>query len=323
MKQFLILSIDVEPDCTPSWTYSNPLSFTGVSVGIKQRLQPLFDKYEIVPTYLVNNVVLENEESVAVFKTLSGRCELGTHLHPEFIEPQKQFHEYAGRKGEANCCFYPPELEFAKIDEITRLFVRKFDFAPRSFRAGRFSAGLNTISSLRKLGYLVDTSVTPNVRWDDRTREKPVDFRHAPGQPYWISESSMVESGENQSLLEAPVTIIREKLSLVQAMKYTIRNKRLPYKRSRALWLRPVFSGIRNLEKIMESTYQQNAEAGIVVYNMMFHNVEVMPGLSPYSKTETDCQQYLGTLEWLFNYCKQKNILSISLSELHEKYNGK
>src|SRR5689334_6783695 len=105
MKRYLAISIDVEPDCTKSWQYSTPLSFSGVNKGIKEILHPLFQTTNVPPTYLINNVVLENEFSVDILKELKGSFELGTHLHPEFIEPDKRFSDYSGKSGRANCCF--------------------------------------------------------------------------------------------------------------------------------------------------------------------------------------------------------------------------
>ncbi|RYG29351.1 MAG: hypothetical protein EOO01_38345, partial [Chitinophagaceae bacterium] len=214
MNKYVVITIDVEPDCSPNWTYSNPLTFKGVQEGIGKILQPLFNKYSFTPTYLINNVVLEDGGSINAFKNLDGNFELGTHLHPEFIEPQKTEFNYAGKKGEANCCFYPPDIEFEKIKNITALFERQFGYSPTSFRAGRFSAGSNTIDSLKKLNYKVDTSVTPNVRWDDRTREKAVDFRGAPAQPYRIESANLKEERSTAQLLEVPLSIILSKLSL-------------------------------------------------------------------------------------------------------------
>lgn len=319
MKKFLVISIDVEPDCTSNWTYSSPLTFKGVELGIANKLQPLFNKYNITPTYLVNNVVLDDKASVDVFRGLSGSFELGTHLHPEFIEPQKEFHDYAGKKGEANCCFYEPEIEFEKIRNITNLFRSQFGYSPTSFRAGRFSAGSNTVRSLIELNYKVDTSVTPNVRWDDRTRPYPVDFRRAPQQPYRIGSHSMIEEDPKSKLLEVPVTITRKKLTIPGYLKYIRENKRMPYKFSKPLWLRPVFSSREDFRDVIEGVTRKYSSGNVVVYNMMFHNVEVMPGLSPYTKTEEECTLYLQSLEWLFKYCHDHHIESIALSDLYEK----
>jgi hypothetical protein len=319
MNKYLVITIDVEPDCSPSWKYSNPLSFNGVHEGIANRLQPLFNKYNITPTYLINNVVLEDAASCKTFSNLNGFFELGTHLHPEFIAPEKKFDDYRGKKGEANCCFYEPEIEFAKIENITRLFTGQFGIAPLSFRAGRFSAGLNTIKSLKKLSYKVDTSVTPNVIWNDRTRERPVDFRAASNQPYWIGDSSMVTGVNEHDLLEVPVSITRKKLSFSQIIKYILKNKQLPYRGSKAAWLRPVFSKYDQFINIIGDINEKQI-GDTVVYNMMFHNVEIIPGLSPYSSTEEDARAYMGLLELFFQYCNANNIQSVRLSALYDIY---
>lgn len=323
MNRYLVITIDVEPDCSPDWKYSNPLTFNGVYEGIKSRLQPLFNKYHITPTYLINNVVLEDRPSIDTFKHLDGKFELGTHLHPEFIEPQKSEFDYAGKKGVANSCFYDPEIESAKIKSITELFKQQFNFQPTSFRAGRFSAGPNTLKSLLNLGYKVDTSVTPNFRWDDRTREKPVDFRTAPVLPYRVDLNNITEPDHEGRLLEVPVSIILEKLSFIESLKYIKNKKRFPYKGSKPVWLRPKFSTNDQFKMIVEKISSEFNDSENIVFNMMFHNVEVMPGLSPYSLTESDCKKYMESLEMFFIYCNQNNIQSVDLSSLYEVYRNK
>lgn len=323
MNKYVVITIDVEPDCSPNWRYSDPLTFEGVHEGIGKILQPLFNKYSFTPTYLINNVVLEDEGSIHTFKQLQGNFELGTHLHPEFMEPQKTEFDYAGKKGVANCCFYAPEIEFEKIRNITTLFERQFGYAPSSFRAGRFSAGPNTIKSLTRLNYKVDTSVTPNVRWDDKSREKAVDFRGASLQPYRIEGANLKKERSDANLLEVPLTITLEKLSFSAYLKYILKNKRIPYKRSSPIWLRPKFSDTDQFKKIVDEVIHQNSGCEAVVLNMMFHNVEVMPGLSPYSTTAEDCAEYLQSLEWFLNYCNEQNIQSVGLSSLYDVYKKK
>lgn len=319
MKKFLVITIDVEPDCSSTWHYSDPLTFRGVTEGITQRLQPLFNKYNIVPTYLINNVVLENAESIQAFKSLQGRYELGTHLHPEFIEPGKQVHNYAGKKGEANCCFYPPDIEFEKIKSITDLFERQFGYKPTAFRAGRYSAGSNTISSLAKLGYLVDTSVTPHICWDDATREKPVDFTNAPEQPYFMDEASIVRENKNGPILQAPISIALKKRNPAKELIVSGGGLLHPVRKHKPLWLRPYYSPVEDMIFIYEqytATYQNR---DCIVYNMMFHNVEVLPGLSPYTHTEEESKVYLSQLEKFFIFCRQNNVSGIGISDLiHE-----
>jgi hypothetical protein len=304
VEVYFVISIDVEPDCTPSWHYSSPLTFTGVDRGICAVLQPLFNRFGVKPTYLINNVVLEDNYSVQLFKSLTGSFELGTHLHPEFIEPQKQFSDYAGKKGEANCCFYAPKVEFQKLKNITELFKQKFNHQPTSFRAGRFSAGINTMNALRDLNYCVDTSVTPHVIWSDKTRERPVDYTKAFEKPYWIRRGSYLEETTSErSLLEVPVTIdLRRKWFLKHNTK----------------WLRPVYSSSKDFKKIIDNYVRRYKNNKVVVLNMMFHNVEVLPGISPYVQNESQSEQYLRQIQFFISYASAMGGKSVGLSDLFQ-----
>lgn len=318
MKRYLTITIDVEPDSSKNWKYSDPLNFRGVHEGIGERLHPLFEKYGVVPTYLINNVVLEDESSTNFFKQLNGRFELGTHLHPEFIEPEKKFDNYAGKSGRANCCFYPPQIEAAKIASITSLFQKNFGYNPVSFRAGRFSAGANTIRSLASLGYKVDTSVTPHICWDDSTREKAVDFTKALEQPYFINEHSIVKEDANGKILQVPVTIGLVKRNTAKEFLSSAAGFRHRFRNYKPMWLRPYYSSASQMKKIVELFSEKYAENGQVVFNMMFHNVEVMPGLNPYTSSENECENYLDQLKAFFSYCNENLIEGCRLSEIYD-----
>jgi hypothetical protein len=305
---YLIVTIDVEPDCTPTWHYSNPLQFKGV-----------FDKYNITPTYLINNVVLENDEAVAVFKSLGEKAELGTHLHPEFIEPNIEFENYAGKKGEANCCFYEPQIERQKLINITQLFKRQFGYNPQCFRAGRYSAGKNTIAVLGELNYKVDTSVTPGICWDDKTREQPVNYSSCSTQPYWVDPTSFPAASGKSKILEVPITITNKPVYTLRKLARFIKTGST---RSFLIhnWLRPHFSSLSKLKEVVTNV-EKNFEANNdVILNMMFHNVEVMPGLSPYCITAKDAKEYLAALEGFLLFCKSKGIKSAKLSSVYDKF---
>ena len=317
MKKILVATIDVEPDCTPTWQYSNPLSFEGVYHGVVNTLQPIFNKYSFIPTYLINNVVLEDERSVATLRSLGGEFELGTHLHPEFIEPNKEHSDYAGKKGIANCCNYPPETENEKIKSITNLFNQCFGYRPTSFRAGRFSAGANTIDSLATHGYLVDTSVTPHICWNDKTREIPVDFTSAPEQPYLVKKLTITSEDTTGRILEVPVSINLVKRNPIKELITSVAGIRHPFRSSHPRWLRPFYSTATEMIELVESIERKYAGREVVVFNLMFHNVEVMAGLSPYTKTVRDVDAYLQELEGFLNYCSNKNIQASRLSDLY------
>ena len=320
MKKYLVITVDVEPDCSSTWHYSDPLRFNGVSEGIAQILQPLFIKYDITPTYLINNVVLEDDSSVKTFLHLQGKYELGTHLHPEFIEPQKKYADYAGKKGVANCCFYPPHIESEKIKNITTLFENRFGYKPVAFRAGRYSAGSNTISSLARLGYLADTSITPHLCWNDISREKPVDFTNAPEQPYFMEEEDITKENTEGRILQVPISIALKKRPVLKEFIVSGGGLLHALRKQKPVWLRPYYSSADEMIELARqylATYQHREN---VVLNMMFHNVEVLPGLSPYTKSEAKCREYLEQLKIFFSFCNQENFTSVGLGDLHGIY---
>jgi hypothetical protein len=320
MKLYVAISIDVEPDCSSDWTYSDPLTFIGVTKGIGEILHPLFEKYNMAPTYLLNNVVIEDRSSVECLKNLQGNFELGTHLHPEFIEPEKQFHDYAGKSARANCCFYAPAVEKEKLKNISQLFENAFGYKPTSFRAGRFSAGLNTIATLKELGYKVDTSVSPHVKWGGPTRQKPVDYTKAPEQPYFMKEDSMIEKGEKGGLLQVPVTIGMMKRNFLRSILSAIRKLNPRPKFYKRVWLRPSFSSVSEMKQLVQSYMKRYSNCDTLVLNIMFHNVEVLPGLSPYAITQEECNKYLAKLHEFFAFCNENNIEGITLSDIYEVY---
>jgi hypothetical protein len=189
-----------------------------------------------------------------------------------------------------------------------------------SFRAGRFSAGANTINSLVKLGYKTDTSVTPHVNWNDKTREKPVDYSAANDQPYFVRPGTILEASKEGQLLEVPVTISNAKTYLLKELKRTYLGLRHPIEKFRPLWLRPVFSNFDQFISIVNTFAHRYASNDHIVYNMMFHNVEVMPGHSPYTHNERDCKAYIGQLEKFFLYCSEKGIRGITLNDAYNLY---
>jgi hypothetical protein len=324
MKKFLTISIDVEPDCSPDWSYSNPLGFRGMHEGIARILHPLFGRYDIKPTYLMNNVVMEDPGSVELMNNLPGKFELGTHLHPEFIDPGKEFFDYAGKSARRNSCFYPPEIEREKLVNITRLFERSFGQKPSSFRAGRFSAGPETIRSLWELGYKVDTSVTPHIKWNDATRERPVDFLNAPEQPYFIKDGTITSPEvKKEGILQVPVTIGLLKRNPIQELAASGLGFRRKINWNRRVWLRPAFSRFEDMKALIDLFTRRYHDREAVVFNMMFHNVEVLPGLSPYTLSQEACDHYLRELERFFAFCNMNDITSIGLSDTYALFTEK
>ena len=163
MAGIFCITIDTEPDCDVHWKRSRPLTFESVTFGIPSILRPIWDKFGIRPVYFVSPEVVENDECCRTLKDEIARgAEIGTHLHSEYIEPQRKHEDISGTASDEFPCFaYDAEIESAKIKNLTGLIEKKLGVRPVSYRAARYGADLDTIKALEKLGYKVDSSVTP------------------------------------------------------------------------------------------------------------------------------------------------------------------
>ena len=159
MKTYLAITIDTEID-SPKWKPEFPPTLNNIKAIPK--LQSLFKKYKVRPTYLVTFPVATNKESIDVFKGFLKKkeIEIGAHLHPwsnpPFLSEKERFE-----------LTYPhlSQLEFKKLANLTEVIETSFGKRPVSYRAGRYGFDGETLKGLEKLGYLVDASITPNINW--------------------------------------------------------------------------------------------------------------------------------------------------------------
>lgn len=301
-KKILTISIDTECDHRPDWSRSAPLTFENITSGIPDRLQPVFGLAGAIPTYLLTVEVLENDECVDALKSIDGNtCEFGTHLHAAFIEPEKKYYDYAGVDSPEFQCSYSADIEFKKLANLSDLFAERFNHAPRSFRAGRYGAGLNTLSSLEKLGYFVDSSVTPRIRWSDP--KQSVDYRKAPLQPYTPRIDNVIGKADvgSRKILEVPISM------------------RPRFGRS-PQWLRPWFSDFDTMKKVTQHHLDCYANEPLVVLNMMFHSMEVIPKASPYPQTESDVSKFLDQLSRILGWCSELGFEYSALNDVRDSY---
>jgi hypothetical protein len=291
MGRYFCITIDVEPDCSVEWQRSDPLTFANIETGISDILHPLFARHGVRPTYLISPEVLEHRPSVEALKALKD-CELGAHLHSEYIGPEQKHQDPAGTRSSEFPCNLPDESEFAKIKALTELFDRCFGYRPRSYRAARFGADNDTFGFLAELGYTIDTSVTPHINWGSKGGP---DFSEYPEQPYWI---------EAARLLEVPVTITGKRLPLLP-------DKWFCYK-----WLRPSIMSCYEMKRLVDKFAAANP-AGVVL-NMMFHSMEIIPQASPYVRTKTGQARFLKKLKSIFEYLKELDFESRTLAEIYD-----
>jgi len=314
LTKFMAITIDTEPDSGPEWVTQRFWGFDSVIRGLPEVLQPIFANFAARPTYLLADEVIQNPECASVLRQLGDTCELGTHLHGDFVPPKEH---PAGPPGYREFqCDYDVTVEKAKLEALTSHFEAAFGYKPVSFRAGRFGISSNTVPILTELGYWVDTSVVPGrVMATELTK---VDFRRSPEQPYWPRADKPGRKGHTQ-ILEVPVTICRHWVDrcpiLRNRAKRLVRRLIRPH---RAWWLRPSYSTADEMKLLIEKFVARYRRQHHLILNMMFHNVEVIPGASPYCQNKGDVEMWCERLEKTLSFWRSVGGEFCTLKELHE-----
>jgi hypothetical protein len=307
------ITIDTEVDKSYDWTNPELESYTSVLNGIPDLLTPLFEKYGARPTYLLSSEVMEQPDCVKVLKEISN-CELGTHLHGDVVEPHKTILDMRNKRIKEMQCSYSREIETEKLQNLTEIYRRAFRRAPKAFRAGRFGAGSNTISILERLGYTVDSSVTPYIFWN--YAEGKADFRRACNHPYYPSEDDITTKGGSK-ILEVPVSIVPHYYyKLLDRMSRSISGSLCALNDMfYCIWISPVESDYFRLRYGINKSLRCDPDSHVLVLNMMFHSMDVIPGASPAIKADSKKNVVLKRLDSILELCERKNFKFATLSE--------
>ena len=304
--RYLVVTLDTEVDKDPSWRISDPVSFESVCRGIPETLSPLFDQFGVVPTYLLSGEVIEDPACVSVLRALGDRAELGTHLHGDFVSPERRLNRdtMAGRTADSIQPEYSRELEYAKLRTLTDLFRSAFGYQPTSFRAGRFALSPSTLELLAWLGYQVDSSVTPGMRW--RYPQATLDYLD------WTSAPAR-RSTPHGEILELPVGVqvrnsaLTDRISRLPPHLQSVA-RRIVGAHGRVSWLRPSWTDGPQLVEYVERSPDR-------VLVLMLHSMEIIAGASPYAATENDVRRITTSLRQLFEYCVGRGFQFCGLSQ--------
>lgn len=191
MTPELLIVVDTEEEF--DWT--RPVARENVatrSIPAQARAHAIYDRFGIVPTYVVDYPVATDPAAVRFLRGLreAGKAEIGAHLHPWVTPPHVE--EVTGRN--SYHCNLPPALERAKLAALTDAIAQSFGARPTAFKAGRYGYGESTGRALAELGYEVDCSFVPHT---DFSGDGGPDFRSVPDAPHWLANG----------LLEVPLTV--------------------------------------------------------------------------------------------------------------------
>ena len=292
----LVTTIDAEED----FDWNGPFIRTSsrvTSMRSQYKAHRVFERYGVIPTYLVDFPVASQDEGRGPLKELleAGQCEIGAQLHPwvnpPFVEVISNRNSYPGN--------LPMVVEYDKLLALTNMLEEAFGSRPRIYRAGRYGYGPNTAEILRHLGYLVDTSMMPC--WNYAPQGGP-DFRTVRAEPYWIDR--------DRTVLEMPISValVGRAARLGPHVSNGLFNRV-----SEGIGLTAAVARLGLIERIRltpegiaidegKRLIRQMIADGQRVFVLTYHSPSLEPGGTPYVRTADDLARFLAWLEEFYDF---------------------
>ena len=290
----LFVVVDTEEE----FDWSAPFSRQNTSVTAMRHLgraQQLFDRFGIVPTYVVDYPVASQPEGVAPLAEFAaaGRATIGAHLHPWVTPP----HDEDVSRPNSFAMNLPEALEAAKLATMVETIGRAFGTRPQIYKAGRYGIAARTLATLRSLGFTIDTSVNPHMNY---TPEAGPDFRGFDARPCWL----------NHDLLEIPCTTGFAGFAgtALGSRLHAVALAAPPQLRAvgilarlgvtNRIMLSPEGSTLDEMRAITRALIAR----GVRALTLSFHSPSVEPGHTPYVRSQADLGRFLQSIEQYFEF---------------------
>ena len=309
--------LTVVVDTEESFDWHAPLSRDNTTVDAfepQAAAQDIFDRFRVVPTYVIDYPVATDTRAAAYLAALAGegRCEIGAHLHPWVNQPHEetvnQHNSFPGN--------LPAELERRKLEALTAAIADRLGRRPVAYKAGRYGVGRSTADALRRLGYLVDLSVVPHT---DFAKIGGPDFSGFDHRPWWI--------GGGHSLLELPLTVGFAGALRRQGGRYFPHlsgplgmNLHFPGIAARLglmerIRLSPEGADTAALRRVTEALLDQ----GCRFFCLAYHSPSLLPGRTPYVRDDAQLRQFLDTLRrYLGYFIDERGGVPTTPTEMHQ-----
>jgi hypothetical protein len=311
-RMYLAITIDVEEDNWSDYNSEPVLS----NIGKLTELQNLFDKFDVKPTYLISYPVAADKNSISILRKIldRDRCEIGAHLHPWNTPPFEE------EKTVKNTMLFnlSKDLQYRKLESLHEKIVENFKMEPVAFRSGRWGFDQTVAENIHRLGYKVDTSVSPYLNW--KSYYGP-DFSNRSPMPQIVH---MGKSGSPDcSILEVPATIgfLQDNYDRCNACLKAISGSALRHFRLigvldklkiiNKVWLSPESDDAGKMIQLAESIKRNNYP----ILNMFFHSPSLQHGLTHFTKTKEEEEELTHRIEKFLEYKVLSNIKSIKLSD--------
>lgn len=285
-------------DTEEEFDWSAPFSRQNTGVTAMRhigRAQRLFDRFGIVPTYVIDYPVASKPEGSAPLAEFAsaGRATIGAHLHPWVTPP----YEEGLSRANSFAMNLPAALEAAKLATMVETIDRTFGTRPQIYKAGRYGISGRTLATLDTLGFTVDTSVNPHMNYSG---DSGPDFRDFDARPCWL----------RHELLEIPCTTayagfaghgLGSRLhAMASALPAQLRAvgvlARLGV--TNRIMLSPEGSTLDEMKAVTRTLVAR----GVRTFTFSFHSPSVEPGHTPYVRSQADLGPFLRSIEQYFEF---------------------
>jgi hypothetical protein len=313
----LLVGIDTEGD--NQWDAAARARQTFENIYALPRLHELFERHGVRPTYLVTYPVARDPRSAEVLRGLlaRGNAEIGAHHHawetPPCTADDVARHPYA-------LSLPLPQFD-AQLEALTTAIGDACGARPTSYRSGRFGFSAAHVSSLERMGYLVESSVAPLFY---EAHKRGPDFADAPLTPYFLSYDRATRPGTSR-LLELPVSSALNR-PVPDTLAHLYARAPRPYQTKRVLrwlriadvrWLRPSYTSADD----MIALARQIARKGVPLLNLLFHSSEAIVGGSPYNRTQAELDAFCERLETFLRFAtRDLGAVPLTFEEFHSRF---
>lgn len=310
----LVVSIDTEED---NWRPARA-DITTRNIGELPGLERRFESLGVRATYFTSYQVVLAPTSAAIMREIhfGGRAEIGAHLHPWNTPP------LLPDRMETMLHNVPAEYQSRKLATLTNQLARVLDGMPRSFRAGRFGLGRETVRALIEAGYEIDSSVTPLLSWEGY--DGGPSFVGAPSAMYRMSGDRDVRVPDGGPLVEVPLSCgysrwhpqawpwLHARLNSRLAIRTRLRSVAARSGFARPVILSPEIHDVRDLDGLATEL----VESGLPYLHVFWHSPSMTPGLSPFCATAADVAQLTRRFETLLDRLERRVTLKpVTISE--------
>ncbi len=193
-----LLSVDTEEE----WEWDGPFpekDFAVENISKLDSFQTFCEQNAYRPVYFVDYAAAKAFPNYPQFfnSERQQNYEIGAHLHPWANPP------YFGPANDEKSHIVNLPLDHVeqKLDALLTLFADTLKCKPQSFRSGRWGISEEILQLLLAKGFNIDSSVYPFYK------NQYFDCLGCPLKPYWPSFNDVLSCGQQDEILEMPVTV--------------------------------------------------------------------------------------------------------------------